>query len=79
MEKQTVSFRIDSTKLDALDSLAEILERDRTYLLNEAVRNYLDVQQWQLEQINKGIKAADAGNVVTQAEVRKMAAQWRRK
>ena len=79
MEKQTISFRIDSTKLDALDSLAEILERDRTYLLNEAVRNYLDVQQWQLEQINKGIKAADAGNVVTQAEVRKMAAQWRRK
>ncbi len=79
MEKQTVSFRIDSTKLDALDSLAGILDRDRTYLLNEAVRNYLDVQQWQMEQINKGIQAADAGNVFTQAEVRKMAAQWRRR
>ena len=79
MEKQTVSFRIDSSKLDALDSLAEILERDRTYLLNEAVGNYLDVQQWQLEQINKGIEAADAGKVFTLAEVRKMAAQWRRR
>jgi predicted transcriptional regulator len=45
MEKQTISFRLDSDKVDALDVLAKALDRDRTYLLNEAVSAYLDVQQ----------------------------------
>ena len=79
MEKQTVSFRMDSTKLDALDSLAEILEGDRTYLLNEAVGTYLDVQQWQIEHIQEGIRQADAGQTVSQAEIKKMAAKWRQR
>lgn len=79
MEKQTVSFRIDATKLEALDSLAEILDRDRTYLLNEAVHNYLDVQQWQMEHIQEGIRQADAGETVSHAEIKKMAAKWRQK
>ena len=79
MEKQTVSFRIDSTKLEALDSLAEILDRDRTYLLNEAVHNYLDVQQWQMEHIQEGMRQADAGETVSHAEIKKMAAKWRQR
>jgi RHH-type rel operon transcriptional repressor/antitoxin RelB len=79
MDKQTVSFRMNSSELDALDGLAEILDRDRTYLLNEAVRNYLEVQQWQLEHIQEGIRQADAGQTVSHAEVRKMAAKWRRR
>jgi predicted transcriptional regulator len=51
MDKQTISFRLDSDKVDALDVLAKALDRDRTYLLNEAVSAYLDVQQWQVEHI----------------------------
>jgi predicted transcriptional regulator len=61
MEKQTISFRIDSDKVNALDVLARALDRDRTYLLNEAVAAYLDVQRWQLEHIKASVKQADAG------------------
>ena len=50
-KKQLISFRIDSNMVDALDALAEALDRDRTYLLNEAVAAYLNLQQWQLEHI----------------------------
>jgi predicted transcriptional regulator len=77
MEKQTVSFRLESDKVSALDALANSLDRDRTYLLAEAVQVYLDTQQWQLEQIRAGIAEADAGQVIDHSKVKAMTARWR--
>lgn len=79
MEKQTISFRLESDKVDALDVLAKALDRDRTYLLNEAVSAYLDVQQWQLEHIKASISQADAGRLIDHGEIKKMASHWRRR
>jgi len=79
MGKGTISFRLDSEKLGELDALADATDRDRTYLLNEAVAAYLEVQRWQLEQIKAGIAEADAGKLVGHTKVRAMAARWRRR
>lgn len=79
MEKQTVSFRLDSDKVSALDALADALDRDRTYLLNEAVAAYLDVQQWQIEHVKAAVRQADAGRLLEHQQVKKMAAKWRRR
>lgn len=78
MEKQTVSFRLASDKVSALDDLANSLDRDRTYLLAEAVQAYLETQQWHLEQIQSGLAEADAGDVIDHRKVKSMAARWRR-
>jgi predicted transcriptional regulator len=77
MEKQTISFRLASDKVSALDELANSLDRDRTYLLAEAVQAYLDTQQWQLEQIRAGIAEADAGKVIDHRRVKSIASRWR--
>jgi predicted transcriptional regulator len=79
MEKQTISFRLDTDKVDALDVLGKALDRDRTYLLNEAVEAYLDVQQWQIEHIRSSIKQANANQLIDHHEIKKMAANWRRR
>lgn len=79
MSKQTISFRIDSDKVSALDALADSADRDRTYLLNEAVGAYLDLQRWQLEQIEAGIAEADAGKLIDHSKVKAMASRWRRR
>lgn len=79
MEKQTVSFRLESDKLAALDALAGSLDRDRTYLLSEAVQAYLETQQWHLEQIRAGFSQADAGNVIDHSKVKAMTVKWRRR
>lgn len=78
MDKQTVSFRLESDKVAALDELAGSMDRDRTYLLNEAVGAYLDLQRWQLDEIRAGIADADAGRVVDHKKIRVTAAKWRR-
>ncbi len=77
MNKRTISFRLESKKVSALDSLAEALDRDRSYLLNDAISAYLELQQWQLEQIKEGQRQADAGRLVDHKKVKKLAARWR--
>jgi predicted transcriptional regulator len=77
-DKQTISFRIDSDQVEALDALAGVLDRDRSYLLKEAVRSYLDVQKWHLQQIQAGIRDAQAGKTRPHAEVRQLVSRWRR-
>jgi predicted transcriptional regulator len=79
MDKQTISFRLESHKVAALDALADSLDRDRTYLLSEAVQAYLDLQQWQLDEIRAGLADADAGRVVDHQKIRAMASRWRRR
>jgi predicted transcriptional regulator len=79
MDKQIVSFRLPPDKVAALDALADSLDRDRTYLLNEAVDAYLDTQRWHLEQIEAGIAEADAGALVSHDKVKAMASKWRRR
>jgi predicted transcriptional regulator len=79
MEKQTVSFRMDSDKVAALDALAGSLDRDRTYLISEAVDAYLETQRWHLEQIRAAVSEADAGDLVEHRKVKATAARWRRK
>ncbi len=76
---KTVSFRTDAKKVAALDALASVQDRDRSYLLNQAVDNYLDLQQYHIDLIEKGIRQADAGEVVPHSEVEKMIARLRRK
>jgi predicted transcriptional regulator len=63
--------------VSALDSLAAALDRDRTYLLNDAISAYLELQQWQLEQIKEGQRQTDAGRLVDHEKVKKLAARWR--
>ena len=78
MDKSTISFRIDTDKVTALDSLAQALDRDRTHLLNEAVSAYLEAQRWQVEQIEKSLRQADEGKLLPHAKVKQMARKWRR-
>ena len=77
MEKTTIPFRIEAKKVRALDALAAALDRDRTYILNEAVAAYLEVQEWQLEQIKEGLRQADAGEFAHDEEVAKTFKKWR--
>lgn len=69
MSKENVTFRIDSDKRAALDAIAAGLDRDRSYILNEAISLYLTLHQWQLAEIRQGIAEAEAEDFATPQEV----------
>jgi predicted transcriptional regulator len=79
MGLKTLTFRTPEEKAAALDKAAALQQRDRSFVLNEAVDQYLSLQEYHLALIEEGIRAADAGDVIPHSEVVKMVASWSRK
>lgn len=77
-ELKTISFRMPAEKVETLDALAETMDRDRTYLLNEAVERYLELNEYHIKLIEKGLRAAEAGDFVPQPEMKRLIARMRR-
>lgn len=59
MKEKTITFRISSEEYDRVDKLAASIDRPKSYIFEDAVKNYLDVNEWQVSEIEKAIKAAD--------------------
>ncbi len=72
MNKNNVTFRLDSEKRAALDALATSMERNLSYIINDAISLYLEIHQWQLKEIHQGIAEAEAGDFASDAEVEAM-------
>ena len=75
---KTISFRIPAKAVKTLDALAETMDRDRTHLLNEAVERYLELNKYHIKLIEKGLRAADAGDFVPHSDMKKLIAKMRR-
>ena len=66
---KTVTFRIDGEKVKKLDAYAAQDERDRSYVINQAVSRYLEARDFQVARIEEGIRQADAGNLIEHEQV----------
>jgi RHH-type transcriptional regulator, rel operon repressor / antitoxin RelB len=76
MAMTTISFRIDDEKRDSLDQVANNLERDRSWVLNEAIDRYLAQREWERKHILQGIAETDADKGLTTEEVSKRLEQY---
>lgn len=77
MARDAITVRMDAEKRNALDALARVVQRDRSYLINEAIDAYLAVHSWQLAHIEEGVRQAEAGEFATNEEVAAEYAKWR--
>lgn len=66
---KTISFRIDSDKVATLDKIAANMQRNRSFLLNEAVDSYLEWEAAFERSVREGQKAAREGRFVEHEEV----------
>ena len=64
-----VSFLTLSEKRKRLDSIAEAFGKNLSAVINEALDNYIELHEWQLEHIRKGVEAARKGEFATDAAV----------
>jgi predicted transcriptional regulator len=67
--EKTISFRAIAKKIDTLDSLAAAQDRSRSYLINEAIANYIDLHAYQDALVQNGLEEMRKGRVVSHAEV----------
>ena len=60
----SITVRIDRKTLDRLERLSRATARSRSFLAAEAVRSFVDQNEWQVAAIKKGIRSADEGDFV---------------
>jgi predicted transcriptional regulator len=51
---------VDTETKQRLDQLAKATERTRSYLTAEAIRQYLELNEWQIREIHQAVAEADA-------------------
>jgi predicted transcriptional regulator len=69
--EKTISFRANAEKIDELDQLAAAQDRSRSYLINEAIRNYIELHNYQDALVRRGLAEMRQGRVVNHEEVLK--------
>jgi predicted transcriptional regulator len=67
--EKTISFRALADKIDALDKLASAQDRSRSYLINEAITNYVELHAYHDELVHNGLEQMRKGRVVSHADV----------
>jgi predicted transcriptional regulator len=72
MKKVNVTCRLDSQAVAFLDTLGKNVDRDRSYLIKDAVNRYIQMHRWQIVEIEKAIAEADGGDFASEAEVEAM-------
>ena len=72
-----LTVRLDTGTKKSLDQLAKATGRTRSFLAQDALRRYVEEEAWQVAEIRKAVKEADAGEFATDAEVTKTLKKWR--
>jgi RHH-type transcriptional regulator, rel operon repressor / antitoxin RelB len=71
MAEPTTKMTVDlpySVK-ERLEELAKTTSRPEATLVTDAISSYVDLQEWQISEILKGIEDAEAGDFATDEEV----------
>jgi RHH-type rel operon transcriptional repressor/antitoxin RelB len=55
-----MTLRLDAATLRRLDQLAEVTERSKAWLAAQAVKDYLELNEWQTQAISAAVKRADS-------------------
>lgn len=71
-----VSLRLPPDIRKRLDALAIATERSRTAIVVEAVKRYVDLQEWQITAIKRGVEQADRGEFIDHVELK---AKWEKR
>jgi predicted transcriptional regulator len=65
----SLSFRVPKAKAEQLERLAAAVDRPRSWLLERALDEYLELQSWQVEEIRQGMEEIRQGKGIPHEEV----------
>jgi len=60
---------LDAKLKSQLDRLSKSMNRSRSFVAAQAIQEYVSVNEWQINEIKKGIAEADAGDFVSEKEM----------
>jgi predicted transcriptional regulator len=73
----TMTLRIEDDVKTRLEKLADSTQRSKSFLAAEAIREYVENNEWQIAEIKAAIKEANAGDFASDAEVTALSKKWK--
>ncbi|ASG20469.1 CopG family ribbon-helix-helix protein [Nitrospirillum viridazoti] len=71
-----VAVNLEPELSDQVIAVAAALDRPAAWVVEQAVKDFVALQEWQLAAIDEGIRAADAGEVVAHEDVVAWVRSW---
>ena len=73
---ETLSIRIDAETKQRLDALARRSRRSKSFLAAEAITAYVQSEEWQLGEIQRGLSDLESGHDVAHDKVSEWMRSW---
>ncbi|MGH7442722.1 MAG: CopG family ribbon-helix-helix protein [bacterium] len=74
---EVLTLRLDLESKAALGELAAAMDRGESYLVNGAVKEFLETRRRRIAEIRAGIKEAEAGRFAAPGKVDAFFKKWR--
>lgn len=73
----TMTVRLDDDVKSRLEGLAEATQRSKSFLASEAIREYLELNEWQIHETRTALDEASAGDFASDSDVQDLATKWK--
>lgn len=73
----TMTIRLEDEVKERLDHLAEATQRSKSFLAAEAIREFIENNEWQIGEIHAALQESDAGDFASDKDVAGLAKKWK--
>jgi RHH-type transcriptional regulator, rel operon repressor / antitoxin RelB len=74
-----LTLRLDPELKNQLDRLSKATNRSRSFVAAEAIREYVALNNWQIEETVRALSEADRGDFASDQEVQRALTKWTRR
>lgn len=72
----TMTIRLEPELKQRLDRLAKATHRSKSFLAAEALRDFVELNEWQIQEVKAAIKEADEEDFASDQAVSKTLGKW---
>ncbi len=72
----TMTVRLEDDVKDRLDQLAQATHRSKSFLASEAIREFVETNEWQIGEIQAALRETDAGDFASEQALEALAKKW---
>jgi RHH-type rel operon transcriptional repressor/antitoxin RelB len=72
----TMTIRLEPAVKNRLDRLSQATHRSKSFLAAQAIQEYVETNEWQIQEIRAALAEADASDFASDADVKAVLDEW---
>lgn len=76
MMSATMTVRLEDEIKEKLEKLASVTNRTKSFLASEAIKEFIELNEWQLKEIENALEEADAEDFASDKNIKNTLKKW---